>query len=84
MFGLNQMHRLLTAFSTAARMTFMLGWVPSAPNENLIICREAADSGFMALMTCDGSSESARQAEPDEAQIPSLSSKMSSASDSMP
>jgi hypothetical protein len=38
----------------------------------------------MALITCEGSSESARHAEPDEAQTPSLSSRMSSASDSMP
>jgi hypothetical protein len=38
----------------------------------------------MALITCEGSSESARHAEPDEAQMPSLSSRMSSALDSMP
>jgi hypothetical protein len=37
----------------------------AASNENLIICRDAAVSGFIALITCEGSSESARQAEPD-------------------
>lgn len=43
----------------------------AAANENRIICREAVESGFIALTTCDGSSESARHAEPDDAQIPS-------------
>jgi hypothetical protein len=51
-------------------------------SEKRIICRDATDSGFILLITCEGSSESARQAEPDEAQMPSLSSRMSSASDS--
>jgi len=55
-----------------------------ASSENRIICRDAAVSGCIALMTCEGSSESARQAEPDDAQMPCLSSRMSSASDSMP
>jgi len=59
------------------------GCVVSLPIENLIICRDAVDSGFIALTTCGGSSESARQAEPDDAQMPSLSRRMSSASDSM-
>jgi hypothetical protein len=43
----------------------------SNPNEKRISCRAAADSGFIALTTCEGSSESARQAEPDAAQMPS-------------
>jgi len=41
-----------------------------APSENRIICREALESGFIALMTCEGSCESAWHAEPDEAQMP--------------
>jgi len=30
-----------------------------APSENRIVCRDAADSGFIALTLCDGSSASA-------------------------
>ena len=37
-----------------------------ASSENRIICQEAVESDFIALITCKGSSESARQAEPDE------------------
>jgi hypothetical protein len=44
-------------------------------NENRIICREAAVSGFIALMTCDASSEPARQTEPKDPQMSSTSSK---------
>jgi hypothetical protein len=40
-------------------------------SEKRILCREAAESGFIALITCDDSSESAKHAEPDEAQTPS-------------
>jgi len=43
----------------------------AASNENRIICRDAVESGFIAFTTCDGSSESAKQAEPDAAQMPS-------------
>jgi hypothetical protein len=56
----------------------------SIPTEKRIIPRDAVESGFIALITCEGSSESAKHAEPDEAQIPSLSSSKSKASDSMP
>jgi len=41
----------------------------SALGEKRIICRNALESGFIALITCDGSSESAWQTGPDKAQI---------------
>jgi hypothetical protein len=40
-----------------------------ASSENRIICRDAVDAGFI-FTTWEGSSESARQAEPDDAQMP--------------
>ena len=42
------------------------------PSEKRIICRDAADSGFMAFATCDGSSESAKQAVRDAAPMPQM------------
>jgi hypothetical protein len=55
----------------AASAALISGIVFVESSENRIICREAVESGFIALTTCDGSSESARQAEPDDAQMPS-------------
>ena len=74
----------VAAHSTAAAATLMSPLAIAGSSEKRIISREAGDPGFIALMTCDGSSESARHAEPDEAQIPSLSSRINRDSDSMP
>ena len=76
--------RSSVAHFTAASADFTSVLVFAASSENRIICREAADSGFIALITCEGSSESARQAEPDDAQTPSLSRRISIASDWTP
>ena len=54
-----------TASSRMARTFFVIPADCSAPSDSRIICREATESGFMALITCDASSESARHAEPD-------------------
>jgi hypothetical protein len=60
----------LTAVTTASAAAATSVWVVSFPNENRTIWREAALSGFIARTTWEGSSESARQAEPADAQIP--------------
>lgn len=65
-----QLRRAVTHRLTAPMVASISAAVISFPSENRIICREAADSGFIALTTCEGSSESARQAEPEEAQMP--------------
>jgi hypothetical protein len=62
---------ILTARAMALNAALISVSEFSKSSENRIICREAADSGFIAFTTCDGSSESARHADPDEAQIPS-------------
>ena len=60
-----------TTRRVAASAVLISGIVFAASKENRIICREAVESGFIALTTCDGSSESAKHAEPDDAQMPS-------------
>jgi hypothetical protein len=53
------MHSAATAFSRIASTVFAIAADCSASRENRIICREDVDSGLIALMTCEGSSESA-------------------------
>ena len=57
------MARGIKAFRTDSMMLSEPFWKPM---ENRTICREAVVLGFIALTTCDGSSESAKHAEPDE------------------
>jgi hypothetical protein len=66
-----QLRSILTALSTAFKAALTSAAVFSGPSEKRIICRDAADSGFIAFTTWDGSSESARHAEPEDAQTPS-------------
>jgi hypothetical protein len=61
-----QMCSAATTFSRMASTLFVVAAECSASSENRIICRDAIESGLIALITCDGSSESARHAEPDE------------------
>ena len=50
--------------SAAVTTDLICACVVLASIENLIFCRDAAVSGFIALITCEGSSESARHAVP--------------------
>lgn len=66
-----QLRNILTAHPTAFKAALTSAVVFLASNEKRIICRDAADSGFIALTTCEGSSESAKHADPEDAQMPS-------------
>ena len=59
-----------TAVAVASTAASTSVAIVSSPREKRIICRPAALIGFIARMTCEGSSESARQAEPALAQMP--------------
>ena len=63
---------------------FISALVVDVATEKRIIFLDASVFGFIALTTWDGSSVSARHAEPADAQIPSWSSKINNASDSIP
>jgi len=63
-------HSILTARAIACKAVLISGSVFSNPSEKRILCREAADSGFIALTTGDGLSEFARHAEPEDAWTP--------------
>jgi hypothetical protein len=62
---------MVAARSTALKAFLTSAVVFAVSNEKRIICLEATDSGFIALTTCDGSSELARHADPEDAQMPS-------------
>lgn len=55
-----------TAYSRVASTVSSVPVEFSASSEIRIIWREAVESGFIALMKCDGSSESESHADPDE------------------
>ena len=67
----SQLCSIFVTRATLVKTVLISVAVFAASSENRIICREAVESGFIAFTTCDGSSESAKQAEPDAAQMPS-------------
>ena len=76
--------KVATADKMASSVAVISAFVVETSSEKRIACRAESERGFIAAITCDGSSESARHADPDDAQMPALSRSSSRASDSIP